>query len=60
MGTDAYRAECKRLAAVDPARRAKTRAGSAAGNGAPREVVEAILRGDLKSYSRRTGPFAFE
>ncbi|MGW3735184.1 GIY-YIG nuclease family protein [Streptomyces sp. NPDC005148] len=60
MGTDAYRAECKRLAAVDPARRAKIRAGSAAGNGAPGDVVEAILQGDLKSYSRRTGPVAFE
>ncbi|MFF5422428.1 GIY-YIG nuclease family protein [Streptomyces misionensis] len=60
MGTEAYREECRRRAAIDPARQAIIRAGSAAGNGAPREVVDAILRGDLKSYSRRTGPVTFD
>lgn len=60
MGTPAYREECSRRAHEDPAHRARIRAGSAAANGAPREIVQAILRGDLKSYGRRSGPVHFD
>lgn len=60
MGTEAYREECRRLALVDPVRRARNAAGSAAANGASREIVDAILRGELRGYGRRTGPVPFE
>lgn len=58
-GTPQYAEECRHRAATDPQHQARVRAGSAAANGASREVVEAILRGDLKSWGPRTGPVAF-
>jgi hypothetical protein len=59
MGTPEYREECRRAARQDPARRARIAAGSAAANGAPREIVDAILRGEIKSYTKK-GPVYFE
>lgn len=52
MGSTAYREECRRMAREDPARRARIMAGSAAGNGAPREIVQGILAGEIKSYRK--------
>lgn len=60
MGSAAYREECRRRAHQDPAQQARIRAGSAAANGASREVVNAILRGDLKSWGPRSGSVPFE
>ncbi|MER7835305.1 GIY-YIG nuclease family protein [Streptomyces sp. NPDC096040] len=59
MGSTAHQEECRRRARQDPAHQARVRAGSAAANGAPREVVDAILRGDLKSWGPRSGPVPF-
>ncbi|MGY3199788.1 hypothetical protein [Streptomyces sp. TE5632] len=60
MGSAAYREECRRRAREDPMHRARIMSGAAAANGAPRYVVDAILRGEVKSYGRRTGPVYFE
>ena len=52
MGSPAYREECRKRAQDDPMRRARIMSGAAAANGAPREIVDAILRGKMKSYAR--------
>lgn len=59
-GTARYADECRRRAREEPSHRARIRAGSAAANGAPRQVVEAILQGSLKSWGPRMGPVPFE
>ncbi|MGW3971154.1 hypothetical protein ACWEFD_17880 [Streptomyces ardesiacus] len=59
MGSAAYQEECRRRARQDPAQQARIRAGSAAANGAPRKMVDAILRGDLQSWGPRSGPVPF-
>lgn len=58
-GSARYSDECRSRAREEP-HRARIRAGSAAANGAPRQVVDAILRGELKSWGPRTGPVPFE
>jgi len=60
MGSAAYREECRRRAREDPMHRARIMAGVAAAGGAPRGVVDAILRGEVKSYGRRTGVVLFD
>ncbi|MFB8402146.1 hypothetical protein [Streptomyces sp. NPDC055912] len=60
MGSATYREECRRRAREDPLHRARIMAGVAAANGAPRNVVNAILRGEVKSYGRRTGVVLFD
>ncbi len=60
MGTAAYREECRRRAREDWRHRARIMAGVAAAAGAPRTVVDAILRGSVRSYSSRTGPIPFD
>ncbi|MGA5340451.1 hypothetical protein ACPCK3_15010 [Streptomyces griseoincarnatus] len=60
MGTAAYREECRRRARENWRHRARIMAGVAAAAGAPRTVVDAILRGDVKSYNSRTGPIPFD
>lgn len=59
MGTQAYRDECRRRAKEDPVRKACIMAGVAAAAGAPREVVDAILRGEVMAY-RGGKPVYFE
>jgi hypothetical protein len=54
MGAPEHQENCRRRAREDPAHRARIMAGSAAANGAPREIVQAILRGEVKSYRRRS------
>ncbi|MGW1525411.1 GIY-YIG nuclease family protein [Streptomyces sp. NPDC002159] len=59
MGTPEYRDQCRLRARTDPRRQAIIRAGSDAGRGAPCAIVDAILRGDIKSYTK-AGPVYFE
>lgn len=58
MGTPAYSDACRKRAREDSRRQAIIRAGSAAGRGAPREIVDAILRREIKSYTKN-GPVPF-
>lgn len=60
MGSAGYREECRRRAREDPAHRARIAAGSAAANGAPRNIVDAIQRGELKGYGPRIGAVHFD
>ncbi|MFJ4469523.1 hypothetical protein ACIP2X_18800 [Streptomyces sp. NPDC089424] len=60
MGSAAYQEECRRRARENPAHRARIMAGVAAANGAPRPIVDAILRGEVKSYGSRTGVVHFD
>ncbi|MCY0957685.1 hypothetical protein [Streptomyces sp. H27-H5] len=60
LGTPAYRDECRRRAREEPMHRARIMAGVAAANGAPRSVVDAVLRGEVKSYGRRSGVVLFD
>ncbi|MFJ8006123.1 hypothetical protein [Streptomyces fagopyri] len=58
-GTPKFAEDRQRRAREDPRRQAIIRAGSAAGRGAPREIVDAILRGEIKSYTKN-GPIPFD